>query len=442
MNHLTQSLILALLLFSCAAPQEQAFSPSRLDSLLVHIERRAEGMGSLSIFRDGEEVYQGAFGFANLEENIRADADTRYRIGSISKTFTATIIMQLVSEGKLTLDTRLNAFYPEVNNADKIEIEHLLRHRSGIFNYTNAKDLTSWMEKPISKEDLLKKIVHNGTTFEPDARMEYSNSNYVLLTFIAEKIESKEFPEILQERICRPCDLKDTYYGGEISSARHEAQSYMKGQGWVLATETDMSVPAGAGAIVSTPTDLNRFFHCLFKGKLSSTVSLETMTDLEDNYGMGMFRVPFYSRKAYGHNGAIDGFRSSAYFFPEENVSVAYTSNAASMAVNDINIGVLSIFFGKEYAFPEFKAPLALAPEELEQYVGVYSAPTFPLKVAITKNDSVLMAQATGQPSFVLHAYEKHKFRFDAAQLKMEFKPEAKTMILTQGGREFELERE
>lgn len=442
MKNITVLLILALFLFSCTQPEEQAFDKSKLDSLLAHIERNNEGMGSLSIFRNGEEVYQKAFGFASLEDSVHADAGTKYRIGSISKTFTATIIMQLVSEGKLNLDTRLDKFFPEVTNSSDIEMTHLLQHRSGIFNYTNAEDLQSWMETPISKEDLVKKIVKNGNTFLPDEKMEYSNSNYVLLTYIIEKIEGKEFPEILQERICVPCSLTDTYYGGEISSARNEAQSYTKRKQWTPATETHMSIPAGAGAIVSTPTDLNKFLQCLFKGKLSSTVSLETMTDLNDGYGMGMYQVPFHTRKAYGHNGGIDGFRSNAYYFPDEDVSIAYTSNAASMALNDINIGVLSIFFGKPYKFPEFKEPLLLAPQLLDQYVGVYSSPTFPLKVTITRSDSVLTAQATGQPSFVLEAYEENKFRFNAARLKMEFMPETNTMILVQGGKEFELNKE
>ena len=208
------------------------------------------------------------------------------------------------------------------------------------------------------------------------------------------------------------------------------------------ATETHMSIPAGAGAIVSTPTDLNKFLHCLFRGKLSSTVSLDDMTDLEDGYGMGMYQVPFYTRKGFGHNGGIDGFISNAFFFPDDDVSFAYTSNAVSMAVNDINIGALSIYFGKPYVFPEFKEPLIIAVGQLDQYVGVYSSPTFPLKVTITRNDSTLTGQATGQPSFALEAYEQHKFRFNAAGLKLEFIPEASKMILMQGGNKFELTKE
>ena len=163
---------------------------------------------------------------------------------------------------------------------------------------------------------------------------------------------------------------------------------------------------------------------------------------MEDDYGLGMFQVPFYDKKAFGHNGAIDGFQSNAYFFPVENVSVVFTANALAMPINDIMIGALSIYFGKEYKLPDFKPALQLKPEELDKFLGVYSSPSFPLKVTITKEDNLLFGQATGQPSFPLEAYEKDKFKFDQAGLKLEFIPKDNKMILRQGGGEFELTKE
>jgi CubicO group peptidase (beta-lactamase class C family) len=414
-----------------------------MDEFLDHIEKNIQGMGSLSIFRDGEEVYQKAYGYADVAKKTRADAETKYRIGSISKTFTATIIMQLVSEGKLSLDAPLSGFYPEIGNSDKISIEHLLRHRSGIYNFTSAEDYKSWEQTPMTREDMVAKIVANGNVFAPGEKAEYSNANYVLLSFIAEKSEKKEFADILRERICEPCAIRHTYYGSKISGERNEARSYTrKGKEWIISTETDMSIPSGAGAIVSTPSDLNVFLNCLFKGDLASTVSLETMMELQDGFGMGMFVAPFYDKKAYGHTGGIDGFQSNAFLFPEENVSVAYTTNAASMAVNNILIGVLSIYFGKDYEFPVFTEPIEVSPAELDKYPGIYSAPSFPLKITITRKEGVLMAQATGQASFPLEAYEKDKFRFEAAQIIMEFLPEENKMVFRQGARQFEMTRE
>lgn len=434
---------LFILCISCSGSGAQEFDKSKMDGLLNHIERNVQGMGSLSIFRDGREVYQKAFGYAEVGRKVAANAETKYRIGSITKTFTATMIMQQVSEGKLTLATTLDRFYPEMKNAAKITIEYLLRHRSGIYSITNEPDYTSWMESPVRREDMERKIVSHESVFVPGEKAEYSNSNYILLGFIAEKIDNKPYPEILQARICKPCELKNTYYGSAISGDRNEAQSYKKGKkDWVQSTETDMSIPGGAGAIASTPTDLNKFLNCLFTGPLKSTVSLESMTKLQEGFGLGMVQVPFYEKKAYGHSGGIDGFQSNAYYFPDDHVSVAYTTNGVSMAMNNVMIGVLSVYFGRDYTFPEFTEPIAVTAEELDKYLGIYSTSTFPLKITITRKDNVLIGQGSGQPSFPMECYEKHKFRFDGAALTMQFVPEENKLILRQGGGEHHLLRE
>lgn len=422
----------------------QDFNQQKMDSLFMLIESNQKGMGSFSIFEKGKEAYQNAFGFASIEDNIRATDKTKYRIGSISKTFTASIILKLIDEGKLSLTTTLSEFYPEINNSQKITIEQLLRHRSGIFNFTSATDFTSWMEDPISKEDLVKKIAANDNVFEPGEKFEYSNSNYVLLSLIAEKIENEYLAQLINEMVCKPCDLQNTYYGSKISIINNEAKSYTKSSDWLVSTESDMSIPQGAGAIVSTPKELNKFLNCLFNYKIISENSVKSMMEIEDGYGLGMFQVPFYDKKAFGHNGAIDSFQSNAYYFPVEDISVAFTANGLAMPMNDIMIGALSIYFGKEYTLPEFKetTTLKMKSKDLDKYLGIYAGTGFPLKVSITKKENVLLGQATGQPSFPLEAYETDKFQFDLAGLKLEFIPEENIMILRQGGGEFKLTRE
>ena len=412
-----------------------------MDSLFALIDANQQGMGSISIFADGQEVYQNTFGYASTEEQIAANQATVYRIGSISKTFTAATIMKLIEEGQLTLTTPLATFYPNIENAPNITIEHMLRHRSGIFNYTSASDYTSWMEKPITKEALVAKIADYGSTFAPGERNEYSNANYALLSFVAEDLTGDDFAQLVAEMVCEPCALQNTYYGGAINVANHEAKSYTKLADWQPATETDMSVPVGAGALVSTPTDLNQFLTCLFNHQVVSAESLDSMMAIKGYHGMGLVQVPFYDKRAYGHTGGIDGFQSNAFYFPNEKVSVAYLSNAVAMPLNDILIGVLSIYFDREYALPTFET-LTLDSATLAKYVGVYSGPDFPLKVTITQKDNTLIGQATGQPSFPLKAYETDKFKFDGAGLKLYFIAADGIMRLNQGAQTFELKRE
>lgn len=423
-------------------PVNNEFEKDKMDLLFSVIEENEKAMGSISIFRNGKEVYQNSFGYSDVENNTPATAETKYRIGSISKTFTAVIMMQLIEENKLTLDTKLEAYFPEIPNAKEITIEQLLRHRSGLYNFTSAADFPSWMEEPKSKAELIQIFVDNGAVFSPDEKAEYSNTNFVLLSFIAEMIDGKAFSEILANRITNPFKLNSTYYGGEISTDRKEALSYKKINSWQVDTESDMSVPIGAGAVVSNPTDLNIFYSSLFEGSVVSNNSLSQMKKMIDNFGIGLFQIPFYDKKAFGHSGGIDGFLSNAAYFPNEKVSIAFTSNAMAMNMNDILIGALSIFFGKAYTLPEFKPTLELSAADLDPYLGTYSSPNFPLKVTITKNDNVLIGQASGQSSFALEAYELDKFKYDQAGLKLEFQTEEKKMILKQGGGQHILTKE
>lgn len=427
--------------------QAQDFDKTKMDKLFSSIEGDNKGMGSISIFKDGKEVYQHTIGFANIQDSLKAESETVYRVGSISKTFTASIIMQMVDEGKLTLDTKLNKYFPDVPNAASITIEQMLRHRSGLFNFTSKEDYLQWAEKPLTKEEILAKIKENGTSFDPNEKTEYSNTNYVLLAYIAEKIDRKDFTKILKKRITKPLRLKHTKYGGKISNKDGEALSYNMRKEWEIASETDMSIPSGAGAVVSTSTDLNTFYHALMNGKVVSEKSLKLMQTMVDGFGMGLFQIPFDDKKALGHNGGIDGFQSMSAYFGKDKVNISYISNGVVMPVNKIMLGALSIYFGKDYELPTFEEyvinPLLnLSSDDLDKYIGVYGAEGFPLKITITKKDIQLFAQATGQGAFPLTAYDFDKFKFDAAGVKLTFDPETNTMTLIQAGVEIKMTKE
>lgn len=419
-----------------------SFDKAKMDSLFSIIEKNNKGMGSISLFQDGSEVYNRSYGYSDIENKVKANADTKYRIASISKTFTATIIMKLVEEGKLTLDTKLSEFYPQIVNADKITIEELLRHRSGIFNFTSSPDYLEWYTSPLTKEEILNKIVSYGSSFNPDEKAAYSNSNYLLLTFIAEDVSNKTFPTLLSEYIIIPCGLKNTSLGSKINSENNEANSYAKSGEWKKEPETNLSFVLGAGAIASTPTDLNIFLNMLFNGKIISMESVEQMKTLKDWFGLGLFPVPFNEMNGFGHTGGLDGFHSDAFYFPEKNVAISLTLNALDFPLNDIVIAALSIYYDKEYTLPNFKEGIVLNSEDLDKYLGVYSAPGFPIKLTIIKDGSILKGQGTGQPPFPLECTEVDKFKFDQAKLKIEFYPEENRMILLQGGGEFKLTKE
>jgi len=419
----------------------QNLDKTKLDAYFVALEANNKFMGSVALSQNGNIIYTKAIGFIDVENKLKADNLSKYRIGSISKTFTSVLVFKAVEEKKLSLNQTIDSYFPDIKNAKNITISHLLNHRSGIFNFTNSPEYLSWNTVAKSEKEMVEIIKQGGSVFEPDSKAEYSNSNYVLLTFILEKTYKKPFSELLTEYICKPIGLQNTYLGGKIHSENNECKSYRFADSWKLEPETDTSIPLGAGGIVSTPSDLAKFSDALFGGKLLSSESLEMMKTLKDNYGMGLFQFPFDGKKAFGHTGGIDGFSSMFSHFSESSLSYALISNGSNYINNSISIAVLSAAFGKEFTIPEFKV-YAVSSEDLDSYIGLYSSSQLPLKITISKDGKTLIAQATGQASFPLEATDKHIFKYDQAGLELEFKPEEKTMILKQGGGVFTFTKE
>ncbi|QKJ31028.1 beta-lactamase family protein [Mucilaginibacter mali] len=411
----------------------QSFNTAKMDSLLDAVNANNKGMGSLAITHNGKIVYRHAIGYAAYPEKIQATPETKYRIGSISKMFTTCLIFQLVEEGKLTLDTKLAAFYPQLPNASKITIGMMLQHRSGLHNFTNDAAYLSYMTQPKTHDEMLAIIAKQTSDFEPDSKADYSNTNFVLLGYIAEKITKTPYPELVKKRVVDKIGLKDTYYGGKINTADHEAHSYKAGAPWISETQTDMSIPGGAGAMVSTATDLDHFIEALFAGKIINKEHVAMMQTIKEGFGMGMFRYPVIGKTGFGHTGGIDGFGSQVIYFPADEMAICYIHNADAGAGAEIIQGAIGIYFNKPYAIPNFKTA-NIKSEDLDKFLGEYASPGFPLVIAVSKNGNTLTAQATGQGAFPLTAISSTVFEFTAANIVMEFDATKKQMTLKQSG--------
>lgn len=428
------------LLFSATSfAQEQKFLT--LDSLFQILDVNNRFMGSLSISENGKVTYSKTIGKADLASGKPSDKLTKYRIGSISKMFTACLIFQAIEENKLSLTQNINRFFPKITSAKEISIGNLLNHRSGIHNFTNDTSYFNYYTASKSQKEMLEIIQASGSDFKSNSKAEYSNSNYILLSFILEKIYKKSYEELLDIKIIQPQGLKNTYFGKKLELAKNECASYRFSGKWELEKETNSSVSLGAGGIVSTTEDLLFFISNLFAGKIINTASLEQMTKLEDGYGMGIFPVPFYDKKGFGHTGGIDGFSSFLYIFPEEKISIALTSNGSRFNNNDIAIAALSDCFDKPFTLPSFYA-VELTSADLDKYLGSYVNPEIPIKISITKDSLSLIAQATGQPSFTLELIGKDSFEFSPAGVEIQFIPQKNLLILKQGGGEFSFKRE
>ena len=196
-----------------------------------------------------------------------------------------------------------------------------------------------------------------------------------------------------------------------------------------------MSIPAGAGAIVSTTEDLLGFIEGLFAGKIISQESLGLMMDIKDGYGRGMFQYPYAEKRSYGHTGGIDGFRSLLSYFPNEKLTIVTLSNGvnANFNSNDMTIAMLHSYFGNEITIPKF-TNVELSEDELDEYIGEYSSEQIPLVFTFERQGKVLIAKPSGQQETPLEAKGDHTFEFSMAGAIFEFAPEKGEMTLKQGG--------
>jgi len=417
------------------AVHAQSFDKAKMDQLFDALAQKEKAMGSVTLSKNGNVIYSRAIGYSSITDSGKQPSTTltKYRIGSITKMFTTTMIFQLIEEGKLKLTTTLDTYFPELPNANKITIGNLLNHHSGLHNFTNDPEYATYMTQPKTQDEMLALFAKSKVDFQPNEKGEYSNTNFVILGFIIEKITKQSYSINLKQRITSKIGLSNTYYGGKTNLINNECFSYQFVSNWKQMPETDMSIPGGAGAIISTPTDLTKFIEALFSLKLVKQSSLDQMKTMTDGIGMGMFQIPFYDHKAYGHNGGIDGFGSNLAYFAKDSLVMAYCTNGMVYPMNDVLIGILSIYFKKDYSIPTFTS-VSLKTEELDKYLGIYSSTQLPLKITITKNSTSLIAQATGQSSFPLEATEKDKFKFDQAGVKMEFNTDKSEMTLKQNG--------
>ncbi|NIG54899.1 beta-lactamase family protein [Chitinophaga sp. Cy-1792] len=414
----------------------QTFNTQRIDMLLNILEQKDKYMGSIAVSQNGHLLYSRAIGYSDIATSKQATTDTRYRIGSISKMFTAALIMRAVEEKKITLAQTLDKYYPQIPNAGKINIRELLTHRSGIHNFTNDSIYWTYYTQPKTEKEMMQLITASPSDFEPGTKLEYSNSNYVILTFILEKLYGKPYAELLQTRIAQPQGLKNTYFGGKINTANNECYSYFHNDKWTLAPETSSTITQGAGALVSTPTDLTIFIEKLFNGSIVSKNTLDTMMVMHDKFGIGMIQVPYFEKYGYGHTGGVDGFQSAVYYFPDEKLSVAIEGNGVDYPNNDILLCALSCYYNRDFNIPTFTS-FTPAVATLDQYTGNYTSTALPLKIQVSRQGTRLLAQASGQQPFMLEAVSATTFHFDMAGIVLEFDAAKKQMILKQGGKEY-----
>lgn len=401
---------------------------SKLDRYLELVKEYEKGRGAVAILAKNKLVYSKHFGPENIKEPI-------YRIGSISKTYTAVIILRLIEEGKLNLDTKLSKFYPKIDQANLITIENLLRHTSGIPNFTDLEGYLGYHEKYQSEEMHLERFRSYKLGFSPGEKSSYSNTGYVLLSFIASKVANKSYSELLNQYITGPLKLKNTYLFDSKNPRNNEVKSYEKSAKWEVASNTHESVPLGAGAIASTAKEVVIFIRALFNEKLVTKNSLSLMTSIKAEYGLGLFNFPYNKKKFIGHTGGIDGYRSIVGYNKEDDLAFVQLTNGMATSFNDISIAILASYYKDSFDIPTFQKSISVSEDILEKYVGTYSGKNFPLKLTFHYENGALFGKASGpgQGLIPFEATSNTDFSYLRAGIKLKFSADGNSLEFTQG---------
>ncbi|WP_210150165.1 serine hydrolase domain-containing protein [Chryseobacterium scophthalmum] len=405
-------LLVVLSLFGFLSAQNSDYKKS-IDSVLNYFHENNAFSGSVLLQKNGETIYKGEF-------NKFADRSDKYRVGSITKVFTAIITFQLIEENKLSLDTKLAQYYPDIKNADKITIGNLLNHTSGIYNYLEWKDYYISKKKKFAKKEMLDIINQGKPDFKPGNDYAYSNSNYLLLGYIIEDITKKSFTENLNERIVNKIRLKNTYCETDEKEYPKRNSSYLfDGKKWTKEMETHPSFTFAAGAVVSTTEDLSKLMHELLRGNLVAKNSLAEMGKVnQKGIGYGLFMSPFYDKSSYGHSGKIDEFYSFTTYFPTDKFSISILSNGGSVKLNDVVVAIASKYYNRAYKKPDFTIYKNEKAPKTKAYEGVYKA-----KLAGLINVGTFQISEATDNYLFLSMYEDGK---DAEKILLERKGENK----------------
>ncbi|MFC3158669.1 serine hydrolase domain-containing protein [Chryseobacterium arachidis] len=281
-------------------------------------------------------MYKRNFGENSLPDSQKGKET--FQIGSITKSMTAIMIFKLIEKKQLDLNDKLSKFYPKIPNAGKITISQLLNHKSGLGDYVTGKDDMKWLTAKTSEEQIMNRIIEQGTLFEPDMKQQYSNSGYYLLTKILEKITKKSYTDNLKETFIDPLQLKNFYTASQKPSNVFLPYNYANK--WESVKDFDFNNVVGVGDIATTPTNLNIIINAFFSGKLVSKESQSTIMPAEDKFGRGMSIIPFHSKIFVGHSGGTYGTNSLMVYNGEDDLSISYSLNADRIGSNNFVIDI------------------------------------------------------------------------------------------------------
>jgi CubicO group peptidase (beta-lactamase class C family) len=355
MRILTACSILALLFSPIPTPAEQDGSGplvSGIDQAMKAHFAAGEFNGTVLVAREGHILYERGFGFANLEWSVPNDLRTKFEIGSMTKQFTAVLVLQFVNEGKIRLEGHLSEYLPyyRKDTGSRVTVSQLLSHTSGIPNFLASPGFLEGAASRVaySVKDFSQKYCSGDLRFEPGSKFEYSNSGYFLLGAILEEVSGASYEQLLKDRIYAPLGMKDSGYAHSETVLPGRASGYERtAAGLRNARYYDMSIPFSAGAMYSTVEDLFLWDEALYGERLLPARLRDLLfTPNLDNYGYGWgilvpkAGAPYAGESIPMHGGAIFGFQSLIQRIPQHRELIVLLDNTDSPKLLEIALEI------------------------------------------------------------------------------------------------------
>ena len=432
-------------------------SSARADQPALSLERRLDRLvldrypsptepgAAVLVMVAGKPVLRKGYGMADLEKGVKVTPDMIFRIASITKQFTAVAVLQFVQAGKVSLTDPITKYVPEFDTQGKtITIENLLTHTSGLHNVTALDDFLPQITRDLKPIEVANMIAGKPLEFEPGSQFKYSNTNYVLLGMVIEKVSGRTYAENLLSSIAKPLGLDDTRYSRDDALTPRHARGYDRDDAgkWGPMKPMSMTQPFAAGAIESTVDDLAKWTQALADGKAVDPKLLERAwtpykpTGGTSDYGFGWFIRTDSGERWIGHNGGINGFLSAAVWIPEKKVFVAILCNGMGGGAPDTLLWQLA---REAVGRPEAKrVAITLPAETLDRYVGVYALSP-EAKFTILRQGNKLLAEAPNKSRVELLAEAEDKFFSPESDVRFSFTLEnekATQMTLHRAGRD------
>ncbi len=436
-----KKLFTAVMCIMCTAGSFGQTTGEKVAQLLNAYAQLNQLNGTVLVSHKGKIVHHQGYGWKNAEQGSPATTATIYQVGSVTKQFTAAIILKLAEQKKLTLNDKLSKYFPAYPQGDSITIFHLLTHTSGIFNYTNDPEfMATKAVQPITEQQMLERFIHKEPDFSPGAKWSYSNSGYYLLGRIIQQVTRQPYEKIVRQYIFTPLGMNKSGFNFTGLADTNRAIGYysISPKNSLPAGIVDSTVSYSAGAIYSTTTDLLKWHNGMLNNRVISAASKKkAFTPFKMKYGLGWFIDSFANKRVTMHGGTIFGFNALLVRVEQDNTCIVILNNTGNPKLDEMSKNLLAILYNKPYKVPAGKKEITLSEQILKRYVGTYElTPEF--LIAITLENGKLFGQATAQPKFELFAQKEHYFFLKAVEAEVEFNVnatgEAESLVLYQGG--------